>query len=182
MVDAHDSKSCTERCGGSIPPLGTRIKLSNLGKLGLCYNFREIFMLPQNMQALLVRVLFLIFALGSAYGVYDNREFLVEFPFYIVAAADTVFALVFFYLFFVFDKLKQRESAALFLSTLLYGGYVLIVNLTSFWLYTSNLGIQNAASQAGLSTSSYIVQQVVHLGVAPTIVFVIVIWLIRRIG
>jgi len=136
-------------------------------------------LLSLDARILLARLLLIILAFGSLYGVYDNYEFLLRFPFYVTATLDLVFALAFLYFFIQFRKLSFKMRGFVKQSVLLYGGYVVIANVASLWLYTKNLGVGNLATEAGLDVPMYIAQQVLYLGVAPAIAF-LVIWSLLR--
>ena len=128
-----------------------------------------------------MRLFFVVFAVGSLYGIYDNREFLTKFPFYLLALADAAFAVAFFYFFFTFNKLGKVRSKISVLSVLAYGTYVVVVNLAGFWFYASNLGVANIATEVGLSSSAYMAQQILYLGIAPAAAFIAMALLVRRI-
>jgi len=140
------------------------------------------FPLSKGVQILLVRVFFFVLVLSSAYGIYDNRDFLTTFPFYITAVLDTLFALFFLYAVTFLPKLIRSKKTLVLRTFLAFWAYTITINLGSLGLYVRNLGTEKVAEASGYSFSFYIFYEVTYLAILPSIAFGLIAWIIYKIN
>lgn len=128
----------------------------------------------------LVRGLFAVLALGALYGIWDNREFITRYPFYILAVVDLGLAVLFGYLAATFPQQKCKKF--LLPALIAYGVFIVGLNLISSWLHASALGFANVAAAESLTVPLYIFQEVLYLAILPVIVVIAMVWMVRKWG
>ena len=139
-----------------------------------------MFKLSRSAQTLLIRLFFVVFAVGALYSVYDNYMFLLKFPFGLLAVIDIAFATVFFYLAYNFKKLPKKIAKLPLQTTLAYWEYVVLFTVGGVVLHAYYIGIGNAAQSLGYGVPAYIAWQAVYSVLLPSAVFGFITLLIKK--
>lgn len=137
-----------------------------------------MFKLSKPARVLVIRGLFAVLALGSLYGIWDNREFLLRFPFYLLETADFFLAVVFAYLAVTFPRPQCKKF--LMPGLIIYGIFIVVVNLVSSWLHASALGFANVAAADSLTVPLYIFQEVLYLAILPLVAVGAMVWMVKK--
>lgn len=137
--------------------------------------------LSKDARLLLIRSFFFVLALGALYGVYDNREFLIRFPFYFLVTADIAFAGIFLYLVYYLPSLIRSKRQIIMYILGIFWVYTAIVSLASSALYAFNVGIFYVALESGKSIPQYIASEIIYLALLPALVFGFIIWLVKKV-
>lgn len=138
--------------------------------------------LSRGAQILLVRLFFIVIATGALYGIWDNHEFLTRFPFYLIALADALFAVIFIYLAIIFPQPASFSKKLPQYSLVAYWLYSVTTNTISIIFYTYQIGLEHAAQNAQSSVVFYILSEAVYILVLPSIVFALIFIAVQKVS
>ena len=138
-------------------------------------------LLSRPARVLLVRIFCVLIAVSALYGIYDNRDFLLRFPFYLLAGIDLLFASAFGYIAYTLSTIPKKHLTRVVYVLSGYWLYSTSVSLASAYFYAVNLGLGNVAQSAGVSESQYIVTELVHFAVLPALVFGLIALTVRSL-
>ncbi len=138
------------------------------------------FRLSPSAQRLLIRGFFVVIALGSWYGVYDNREFFLRFPFYLIAVIDIAFGLILLYFAVLLRSLLQTHRTTVLLGTAAMGLYTIGAGIVGSIFFLRAVGLERAVELSDYSsTSLYVTSELLYALVLPAIVFGVILWMLR---
>ncbi len=137
--------------------------------------------LSRSAQHLLIRGFFLVLALGSFYGVWDNRDFFLRPPFYIIMLID--FSLgVHFLVFGIFYNRLRAKYAHLFTHGVLFmWAYTIFMGIAGTVVHARALGLTEAVRMSGYATTTeFVLANALYSVVLPSIVFGVVLWVLHK--
>ncbi|QSH39508.1 hypothetical protein JXR01_00645 [Candidatus Kaiserbacteria bacterium] len=138
------------------------------------------FTLSRSATNLLIRGLFLVFALGSLYGIWDNYEFFLLSPFYFTAFIDLSFAILFLYFVFSFKSVASKTPRYLTYGMLALWAYTVLSGIIGSIVHTQALGLPEAARMAGYTETTFILSELLYVIILPSIVFLLILRLLRK--
>lgn len=139
------------------------------------------FPLGRDARVLLLRLFFAILAISALYGLYDNRAFLIRFPFHLLAGVDLLFIGVFGFLAYNFKRIPKKSYKLALYALISYWFYSVAWTLISAAYYAINLGIGNVSQAVDMSVPQYIATEILYFGILPSAVYVFMWWVLRSV-
>jgi len=129
----------------------------------------------------LVRGLFLVLAFGSLYGAWDNREFFLRAPFYVVVFIDLSLGIHFLIFSAFFEKVRNAHRAYMLHVVTFMWAYSIIAGAVSSWAHTNALGLSEAVRIAGFTSArDYYFSEALYVLILPNLAFAVIWWLVRK--
>ena len=139
------------------------------------------FTLSPSARQLLVRGLFLALAIGSLFGAWDNREFFLRAPFYIVVFIDISIGIHFLIFSAFYTKVKKAHASYMLHVVTFMWAYSILSGAISSWAHTNALGLSEAVRMAGFTTANdYYFSEALYVLLLPNIAFAAMWWIVRK--
>lgn len=136
------------------------------------------FELSPSALALLLRGFFFVIAIGSLYGVWDNRELFLRPPFYIVSFLNFIFGILFLYFTVFFNSNFSKKY--LTYGTIAMWFYTVLSGIIGSVTHTLAIGLEEAAHIAGYGVIPFVLSELLYVIVLPSIVFLLILRFLRK--
>ena len=132
--------------------------------------------------SLLLRGFFFVLAVGSFYGVWDNREYFLRTPFYVIAFIDLFFGILFLYFGVFYSSLRKTHKKLLVYGLLGMWLYTVVAGALSAFIHAKALGFSEAAATAGYEVIPFIFSEALYAVILPSIAFGILVYFLKKKG
>lgn len=121
-----------------------------------------------------------MFALGSLYGIWDNREFFLLSPFYFIAFIDFSFAILFLYFVFSFKSVVNETPQYLLYGILAFWAYTISAGIIGSIVRSQSIGlIETARIAGGYTVPTFILSELLYVVLLPSIMFLFILYFLR---